>query len=351
MRRFVVWFVVVLATAGTACREGSKQRPEDGKTIGASTSTKTAQPPARGQATAPAEPGKATHDQPMEPAEPEVGPLVSDASGKTKTAQPLAQSQAAKAIEQGAAQPVDAGGKTKAPLKQIAVDLGGGVKMELILVPAGSFMMGDLKGDSVEKPVHKVTITKPFFLAKYEVTQEQWEAVMGKPPSHSKGPQNPVESLSWDACQTFLTKLNEKCGGTGSFSLPTEAQWEYACRAGTTTRYSFGDDTKLLGDHAWHFGNCKETHPVGQKKPNAWGLYDMHGNVWEWCADWFGGDYYGKSPADDPIGPASGTSRVVRGGSWKRDSSDLFRCADRGRVEPGDRNDRVGFRVARTVTP
>ena len=135
-----------------------------------------------------------------------------------------------------------------------------------------------------------MTITKPFYLGKYEVTQEQWEAVMGSNPSHFKGPKNPVEQVSWDDCQQFLVKLNAKSGGQGSkFVLPTEAQWEYACRAGSTGKFCFGDDEKQLGEYAWYEANSGDkTHPVGEKKPNTFGLHDMHGNVWEWCQDWYG---------------------------------------------------------------
>jgi formylglycine-generating enzyme required for sulfatase activity len=148
-----------------------------------------------------------------------------------------------------------------------------------------------------------------------------------------------------------MAKLNEKLGpGGAKFSLPTEAQWEYACRAGTTTRWSFGDDGAQLGEYAWY--RDKMAHPVGQKKPNAWGLYDMHGNVSEWCADWWGNAYYAKSPANDPAGPDSGTYRVLRGGSAGLLIHDFFRCAWRSRLEPDSRPAlRIGFRVARTLTP
>jgi formylglycine-generating enzyme required for sulfatase activity len=236
----------------------------------------------------------------------------------------------------------------------LTVDLGGAVKMEFVLIPAGSFMMGDEKGAPWEKPVHKVTITKPFYLGKYEVTQEQWQAVMGSNPSEFKGPKNPVECVSWLDCQEFLKKLNATAGTqAGTFTLPTEAQWEYACREGTQTRYSFGDDPAKLGEYAWWEKNAEEsTHPVGQKKPNAWGLYDMHGNVREWCADWWDKDYYAKSPAEDPAGPDSGPGRVLRGGSWGGGDPGPFRSACRCSYGlPGYRVKDYGFRVARTLTP
>jgi formylglycine-generating enzyme required for sulfatase activity len=152
--------------------------------------------------------------------------------------------------------------------KTLTIDLGGDVKMEFVRVPAGSFVMGSQEKD-YEKPPHRVTIAKPFYLGKYEVTQAQWDAVMGKWEHHFKNPKHPVETVSWLDCQTFLKKLKEKAPGH-DFRLPSEAEWEYACRAGSTTRYSFGDDEKGLDEHAWHGGNAKlTTHPVGEKKPNA----------------------------------------------------------------------------------
>jgi len=202
--------------------------------------------------------------------------------------------------------------------KEISFDLGRGVKLDLVLIRPGSFMMGDEKGDDDEKPVHKVTISKPFYLGKFEVTQEQWQCVMGSNPSHFRGAKNPVDRVSWEACQAFIKKLNAKFAHAQvTFGLPTEAEWEYACRAGPTSRYGFGDRESKLAEYGWFENNAGgTTHPVGQKKPNAWGLYDMHGNVWEWCDDWYDGDYYKKSPAIDPTGPTAVTSRVLRGGSW-----------------------------------
>jgi formylglycine-generating enzyme required for sulfatase activity len=250
-----------------------------------------------------------------------------------------------------AQQPKEAGGKTKGPPKELAVDLGGGEKMDLILIPAGSFMMGSPDSDKdamdSEKPQHRVRITKPFYLGKHLVTQKQWETVMGSNPSYFKGPKNPVENVSWDDCQEFLKKLNAKSGpGGGKFQLPTEAQWEYACRAGSTTRYCFGDKESGLGDYAWYGENSGgKTHPVGEKKPNAWGLYDMHGNVWEWCQDWYDGGYYAKSPTDDPTGPTTGAYRVNRGGLWFIDAKSC-RSASRVILRAGRRFFNLGLRVS-----
>jgi formylglycine-generating enzyme required for sulfatase activity len=237
--------------------------------------------------------------------------------------------------------------------RELTVDLGRGVKMEFVLIPAGEFMMGDENGRDDEKPVHKVTITKPFYLGKYEVTQEQWEALMGNVPRYRSGPNNRVESVSWEDCQGFMARLNEKSRpGGDKFSLPTEAHWEYACRAGTTTRYSFGDDPASLGDYAWCWLNQKypSRHPVGEMKPNAWGLYDRHGSASEWCADWYSVTYYRDSPAKDPVGPDSEMSRVFCGGSSGDVDLDCLRSARRFCCHPKDRG-AVGFRVARTVTP
>jgi formylglycine-generating enzyme required for sulfatase activity len=225
--------------------------------------------------------------------------------------------------------------------------------MELVLIPAGSFLMGspdlDTGAGSDEKPQHEVRITRPFYLGKYEVTQEQWQAVVGTNPSRFQGPKNPVENVSWNDCQAFVKNLNDRHGGGGIvFGLPTEAQWEYACRAGSTARWCFGDSDSNLAEYAWYGSNSNSmTHPVGQKKPNAWGLHDMHGNVSEWCVDWYGSKSYAVSPADDPSGPDSGTSRVLRGGCWFNWPSDV-RSAVRGRGVPGGRVNGVGFRVART---
>jgi formylglycine-generating enzyme required for sulfatase activity len=219
--------------------------------------------------------------------------------------------------------------------------------MQFILIPAGEFQMGSTSGTDDELPVHTVRISKPFYLGIHEVTQGQWEAVMGNNPSQFPGDANrPVEAVSWEAVQKFIDKLNTREGGT-KYRLPTEAEWEYAARAGSTTAYSFGDDSSQLGQYAWFAGNANNTtHPVGKLQPNAWGLYDMHGNVWEWVQDWYG--EYAAEPVPDPQGPASGSDRVLRGGSWINDARDC-RSAYRLYDAPGDRLINLGFRLLRTV--
>jgi len=234
------------------------------------------------------------------------------------------------------------------------LDLGNGVKMELVLIPAGEFMMGSPSSESGrEGPQHRVRITRPFYMGKYEVTQEQFEAVKGWDPSHYKGPSNPVERVSWNDAVKFCYRLSQRTGC--DVRLPTEAEWEYACRAGSSTAFHFGDSGSQLGDYAWNSGNSGgKTHPVGQKRPNAWGLYDMYGNVFEWCQDWYDSDYYGQSPAADPKGPSSGMDRVLRGGCW---NSGAGRCRSAFRSHylpwdpPGLTPYYVGFRVVVSPRP
>ena len=233
-----------------------------------------------------------------------------------------------------------------------AVDLGDGVKLELVLIPAGRFRMGspakekDREGNEAQ---HWVMITRLFYMGKHEVTQEQWEKVMGTDPSNFKGAKNPVECVSWGDSQAFLKKLNGLGKGPGQFRLPTEAEWEWACRAGTRTRFCSGETDEALADVAWFNANSgNTTHPVGTRKPNAWGLHDLHGNVWEWCADWYDSSYGLQSTAyslhTDPAGPATGSSRVLRGGSWGNDPRGC-RSTYRGGVGPDVRYDVVGLRV------
>jgi formylglycine-generating enzyme required for sulfatase activity len=203
-----------------------------------------------------------------------------------------------------------------------------------------------------------VTLTRAFYCGKFEVTQRQWEAVMGSNPSYfqNAGPDAPVETVSWDGCQVFLKKLCEMEGvPEGTYRLLTEAEWEYACRAGTQTPFCYGtdlDSSMANFNGKYPYGAGAEgvyrgmTTPVGSFQPNAWGLYDMHGNVWEWCQDWWGP--YPSKPVTDPLGPASGVSRVLRGGSWRSDARNC-RCANRSGFRRDDRYDGLGLRLARTT--
>ncbi len=199
---------------------------------------------------------------------------------------------------------------------ELDVDLGNGVKMALVLIPPGSFLMGSEAGDATERPAHRVTFAKPFYMGKHEVTQRQWEAVMGANPSKFRHADKPVEYVSWDNCRGLLTQLNKRTGR--KFGLPSEAEWEYACRAGASTAYCFGQGWAGLPDYAWFLTNSgATTQPVGTRKPNAWGLHDMHGNVWEWCEDVWHKTYAG-APGDGSAWLAGGVraGRVMRGGSW-----------------------------------
>jgi formylglycine-generating enzyme required for sulfatase activity len=232
------------------------------------------------------------------------------------------------------------------------------IGMEFVLIPAGEFDMGSPSDEegrwSGEGPVHHVTIEDPFYMGKSEVTQAQWRAVMGDNPSFFSGDDDlPVETVSWDDVQSFITKLNDK-EGTNKYRLPSEAEWEYACRAGTTTRYSFGDSESELGDYAWYYDNSGgQTHPVGQKKANSWGLYDMHGNVYEWVQDCWHSDYNG-APTDGSAWVVAcelgyyGVSRVFRGGYWHF-SARSCRSACRRHVDPRDRDFILGFRLLQEV--
>ena len=232
---------------------------------------------------------------------------------------------------------------TNSPPKSITLELGNDAKMDFVLIPAGTFMLGAEDSKADEKPVTKVTITQPFYFGKYEVTQAQWQAVMGSNPSYYKGTNLPVEQVSWNAAQGFLTNLNERMSGY-RFRLPSEAEWEYACRAGTTTQYSFGDGNTALPEYGWFTGNGeRKTHPVGEKKPNPWGLYDIHGNVWEWCQDWYAP--YPGGEVTDPTGPTTGTTIVMRGGSWSHGSRDLWSSFRFGRFNRDFPFRSVGFRV------
>jgi formylglycine-generating enzyme required for sulfatase activity len=220
------------------------------------------------------------------------------------------------------------------------LNLGKGVKMSLVLIPAGKFTMGSQPGDEGKKPdelpPHEVTISMPFYMGIYEVRQQEYEAVTGANPSTDRSKNLPVHNVSWDDCMSFCKQASIKTGKT--VRLPTEAEWEYACRAGTKTRFSFGDDAGDVRKYANYRdrsytpvmtgvskndfpsdGHDKDA-PVGTYKPNPWGLYDMHGNVNEWCSDWYGESYYASSPSVDPKGPADGDRKVQKGGSCVDDA-------------------------------
>ena len=228
------------------------------------------------------------------------------------------------------------------------------VGMKFVLIPAGKFMMGSPDGEEDrddDEQQHRVQITKPYYLGQTEVTQGQWESVMGTKPWEGKryvkeGSAYAATYVSWDDAQKFCRSLREKDRRT--YRLPTEAEWEYACRGGTTTAYHFGDDVSQLDQYAWFNDNAyhvgdKYAHQVGQKRVNALGLYDMHGNVWEWCQDWYDRDYASSSPTD-PTGPSSGSSRVLRGGSWL---CNAVYCRSEFHLHdsPGYRDYYDGFRV------
>jgi len=227
--------------------------------------------------------------------------------------------------------------------------------MTFVLIPAGEFLMGSPPTTSPEKlaaayggdpkeyegefPQHRVKISRPFWLGKYEVTQEQWMAIFPTNPSKFKDkPKNPVEQVDWNQTHGFAKMLSEKLGKT--FRLPTEAEWEYACRAGTATEFYFGNDAGKLADFGW--ARVGSTAPVGMKKANAWGLCDMAGNVWEWCEDWYG--KYDGGAQTDPKGAPAGGLRVLRGGSWNNNPT-RCRSADRGRNAPAYGDNYCGARV------
>jgi formylglycine-generating enzyme required for sulfatase activity len=234
------------------------------------------------------------------------------------------------------------------------------LEMKLVLIPAGEFLMGSPDSDdeaySQEKPQHHVRITRSFYLGVYEVTQRQYRAITGEDPGGiDETDDYPVVNVSWTDAIAFCNRLSEREGlktyyqfgadvksGTEGYRLPTEAEWEYACRAGSMTKYSSGD--------YWDHGNAgRMIHPVGQRRPNAWGLYDMHGNVREWCLDWYDPGYYAQSQDADPLGPPKAADRVNRGGSWDVHPR-YCRSAYRDGLSPEYRSTYVGFRVARAAS-
>jgi uncharacterized protein (TIGR02996 family) len=236
---------------------------------------------------------------------------------------------------------------------QHALELPGGVPLVSSFVPPGSFLMGGTEYDN-EKPVHRVTLTRGWFMGVYPVTQAQWTAVMGTEPSHFKGPNKPVENVSWDECVEFCAKLTAHRNGSATVRLPTEAQWECACRAGTTTHYHFGDVlsadvANYNGTYTWNGSPKgpyrKETTDVGSFPANPWGLFDLHGNVWEWCADGYA-EYTGDEQTDPnrDIEQSDNSSRVLRGGSWGNGPRNC-RAASRLWFAPAYRGGDYGFRV------
>ncbi len=272
------------------------------------------------------------------------------------------------------------GGTENGTTEEMTFDLGNGVELTLCWCPPGTFVMGspvteeDLREDEVQ---HEVSLTQGFWMAKTETTQAQWEALIGDNPSHFKGKNLPVESVSWDEAQAFAAALTVRLRLEGKldpgweFRLPTEAQWEYACRAGTVTAYFTGNREQDMGKAGWYAGNAgegsskfkewlqslpligswykggsasgSEPKHVGGKAENAFGLQDMHGNVWEWCKDWYGP--YPEEAVVDPMGPPAGDGRVARGGYWGLTAAGC-RSALRGRCKPEYRGDDLGFRVA-----
>ncbi|MEN9974948.1 MAG: hypothetical protein RLZZ282_954, partial [Verrucomicrobiota bacterium] len=251
------------------------------------------------------------------------------------------EAQRAERTEQAAPRPLVAG-------EERDFEIARGVRVRMCWIPTGEFLMGSPAGEvehEEDETQHRVAIRQGFWLAKTETTQAQWRAVMGNNPSAFKGNDLPVEKVSWNEIagpSGFIEKANQ--AGSGRFSLPTEAQWEYACRAGTT-----GPAAGDLDAMAWYSKNSGgETHPVAGKKPNAWGLHDMLGNVFEWCADWYGD--YPSGPVTDPLGAVSGSYRVRRGGGWGYDAG-YCRVANRRNSYPTGSYFSIGFRLARSSVP
>lgn len=267
--------------------------------------------------------------------------------------------------------------------KETTVELGNKVQMKFVLIPAGRFMMGTAEAQTVahwkDEALHEVVISKPFYMGLHPVTQAQWRTIMGTTAAQQRekidgalpasqptpvsgndirsftypkgwdltmageGDDYPMYFVSWDEAAEFCRRASKKTATT--VRLPTEAQWEYACQAGSKSRYFFGaDDAKELDSYVWYKGNSgAKTHPVGQKKPNAFGLSDIQGNVWQWCSDWYGD--YAAGPVTDPTGPGKGDGHIVRGGCWISDWGGC-RSADRLRLPPDRRLNYVGFRVS-----
>lgn len=252
---------------------------------------------------------------------------------------------------------------------EITVELPGGAMVEFVWIEPGTFAMGSTDDQEQllrdkgmwnevfkdEHPSREVTISQGFYLGKYEITQGQWERVMGSQPWSGlqlvqANPDHPAVYITREDVQAFIRTSNE-AAGEELYRLPTEAEWEYACRAGTTTLWSFGDDENQLQDYAWYEASAwsaglEYAQPVGTRKPNPWGLYDMHGNVFEWVLDWYGANYYGRAPGTDPTGPAAGFGYVMRGGCFGADARDV-RSASRIWKPPGTHTYAIGARLLR----
>jgi len=243
--------------------------------------------------------------------------------------------------------------------KEFRVEIGEGVVIDFKLIPAGTFVMDspptELGRSGDEAPRTRVELTRPYYMSKTEITQLQYDLLMPEDPSDPLGGNYPVNNVTWDEAMEFCKRLTDRERAAGrlakdeAYRLPTEAEWERACRAGTDTRFSFGGVDAELVDHGWCIVNSAEKpHVVALKQPSPWGLYDMHGNVWEWCLDWYAPQHPGGK-ASDPAGPRKGVTRVLRGGSWAEPPSKC-RSASRSSTAPKYTSPMIGFRIVRTIS-